>query len=251
VRARAGWFGVERPGRASAPEPVGVVVNGSVGTRSISVLVVDDQELIRSALVALLDGADGLEVTGEAQDGHQALALAARLRPDVVLTDIRMPIMDGLELTRRLRALDVPPSVVVLTTYDLDEYVFDAVRAGACGFLLKDSKADDLIRGVRLAATGEAMVEPAALSRLLGEFGRRRAPDERAASQVLALSPREREVLVLMARGCTNSEIAERLVISETTAKTHVSHVLHKLDCRDRVQAVITAYESGLVVTGS
>jgi DNA-binding NarL/FixJ family response regulator len=213
----------------------------------VDVLVVDDQQLIRSALMALLDAEPQIHVVGEASNGRDALAFVQSHHPAVVLSDIRMPGMDGLELTRRLRARASPPAVVILTTYGLDEYVFEAIRAGACGFLLKDSDADDLVRGVRLAGMGESFVDPQALRRLLDEFGRRPTPDPIALERVELLSNREQEVLLLMAHGLTNSEISTQLVISEATTKTHVGHVLQKLGARDRVQAVITAYDAGLV----
>jgi len=213
----------------------------------VDVLVVDDQQLIRSALIALLDADPRIDVVGEASNGADALAFVRTQQPSVVLTDIRMPGMDGLELTRRLRALPEPPAVVILTTYGLDDYVFEAISAGACGFLLKDSDADDLVRGVRLAGLGESFVAPQALRALLDEFGRRPIPDPAALARVERLSNREHEVLLLMSRGMTNSEISGQLVISEATTKTHVGNVLQKLEARDRVQAVITAYDAGLV----
>lgn len=213
----------------------------------VDVLVVDDQQLIRSALIALLDADPLIDVVGEASNGRDALAFVQTHRPSVVLSDIRMPGMDGLELTRQLRALAEPPAVVILTTYGLDDYVFEAVRAGACGFLLKDSDANDLVRGVRLASLGESFVDPHALRALLDEFGRRPTSDPAALARVELLSNREQQVLLLMSRGLTNAEISAHLVISEATTKTHVGHVLQKMGARDRVQAVITAYDAGLV----
>jgi DNA-binding NarL/FixJ family response regulator len=202
---------------------------------SIRVLVTDDQPLIREALAALLSAADGIEVVGSAADGASSVRLANSLEPDVVLMDIRMPVMDGVEATRQVRSLPRPPAVVVLTTFDLDEYVLAAVRAGASGFLLKDGDADDLVAGIRSAA--------GLMDHVAGHSG----PDPDAAAAVTRLTDREREVLVHLAHGMTNMEIARVLVVSDTTAKTHVSNVLAKLQVRDRTQAVIVAYTSGLV----
>jgi DNA-binding NarL/FixJ family response regulator len=217
-----------------------------VNTR-IRVLVVDDQPLIRRALSALLAGFDDLEVVGEAVDGLAAVSAAARHRPDAVVMDVRMPGLDGIEATRRIRAAQPDTAVIVLTTYDVDEYVFDAVRAGASGFLLKDGDADELVRAIRVAVAGEALVAPSSLRRLLLEFARAPLVDEAASARIATLTDREREVLMLMAEGLTNTEIATRIVVSQATVKTHVSSVLAKLGARDRTQAVVLAYESGVV----
>ena len=214
---------------------------------TIRVLVTDDQPLIREALAALLAAVDGIEVVGSAADGASAVRLARSLEPDVVLMDIRMPVMDGVEATRQVRSLPRPPAVVVLTTFDLDEYVLAAVRAGASGFLLKDGDADDLVAGIRCAAAGDAVLAPRAARGLMDHVAGRSGPDPDAADAVARLTDREREVLVHLAHGMTNVEIAQVLVVSEATAKTHVSNVLAKLQVRDRTQAVIVAYTSGLV----
>jgi DNA-binding NarL/FixJ family response regulator len=214
---------------------------------TIRVLVTDDQPLIREALVALLTSVNEIEVVGSAGDGAAAVRMATSLAPDVVLMDIRMPVMDGVEATRQVRALPHPPAVVILTTFDLDEYVLAAVRAGASGFLLKDGDADDLVAGIRSAAAGDAVLAPRAARGLMDHVAGRSEPDAEAAHAVARLTDREREVLVRLAQGMTNAEIAQELVVSEATAKTHVSHVLAKLQVRDRTQAVIVAYTSGLV----
>ena len=214
---------------------------------TIRVLVTDDQPLIREALVALLTSVDDIEVVGSAGDGAAAVRMATSLAPDVVLMDIRMPVMDGVEATRQVRALPHPPAVVILTTFDLDAYVLAAVRAGASGFLLKDGDADDLVAGIRNAAAGDAVLAPRAARGLMDHVAGRSEPDPEAAHAVSRLTDREREVLVRLAQGMTNAEIAQVLVVSEATAKTHVSNVLAKLQVRDRTQAVIVAYTSGLV----
>jgi DNA-binding NarL/FixJ family response regulator len=226
---------------------------GPTGSGPIRVLVVDDQELVRSGFCVILDTADGIVVVGEAANGEAALAAAYAHHPDVVLMDIRMPGMDGLEATRRLTrgAPDLtPPKVVMLTTFDLDEYVYEALRAGASGFLLKDSPRADLIAAVRAAAAGNALLAPTVTRRLIEAFARR--PPEAAPSpaQLASLTAREREVLVLLARGGSNTEIASALFVSEATVKTHVGTLLAKLGLRDRVQAVILAYEAGIIVPG-
>jgi DNA-binding NarL/FixJ family response regulator len=213
---------------------------------TIRVLIVDDQPLIRSALRALLDTADGVTVVGDAGDGRAALASVGTLRPDVVLMDIRMPGLDGIEATALIRKAYPGSAVVVLTTFDLDEYVFGAVRAGAAGFLLKDGDADDLVRGIRAAAAGDALMNPAALRRLLDEFARTPTADADSAALLAALTSRERDVLRLAAEGLSNGEIAVALSISEGTVKTHIGSILSKTSSRDRVQAVITAYRGGL-----
>jgi DNA-binding NarL/FixJ family response regulator len=219
----------------------------------IRVLVVDDQELVRSGFCVILDAADGITVVGEAANGEAAVAAAAAHHPDVVLMDIRMPGMDGLEATRLLTrgspGLKIP-KVVMLTTFDLDEYVYEALRAGASGFLLKDSPRGDLIAAVRAAAAGDAMLAPSVTRRLIEAFARRPPQTAPAPSRLASLTAREREVLVLLARGGSNTEIAAALFVSEATVKTHVGNLLAKLGLRDRVQAVILAYETGIVIPG-
>ncbi len=214
---------------------------------TIRVLIADDQELVRAGFRKLLDAEDGITVVGEAADGGQAVALATRLTPDVVLMDIRMPRMDGLEATRRLTG-STGVQVLILTTYDLDEYVFEALRAGASGFLLKDSPPDSLIAGIATVAQGDALLAPSVTRRLIAEFARR--PAEGARPALPDLSPRETEVLIQLARGLSNREIAGQLFLGEATIKTHVGSILAKLGCRDRVQAVVAAYEAGLVQPG-
>ena len=214
----------------------------------IRVLLVDDQPLIRSGFRALLDVEDDIEVVAEAADGQQALALAAHHVPDVALIDVQMPVMDGIEATRRIA--DDPRltgvHVVILTNYGLDEYVFTALRAGASGFLVKDIEPDDLLRAVRVAARGDALLSPAITRRLISEYVSR-PPEAFPAAGLEVLTNREREVLTLVARGLSNDEIATHMVISPTTAKTHVSRAMTKLHARDRAQLVVYAYESGLV----
>jgi DNA-binding NarL/FixJ family response regulator len=219
---------------------------------TVRVLLVDDQALIRAGFRMILGAEEDIEVVGECADGTQAIDSARRLTPDVVLMDIRMPEMDGIEATRRIVQTngDRPARVLMLTTFDLDEYVYDALRAGASGFLLKDVPAEQLVAGIRLVAAGEALLAPSVTRRLIEEFskGRRARPVPPAALD--ELTPRELEVFTLIARGMSNSEIATELVVSETTVKTHVARVLMKLGVRDRVQAVVLAYESGLVAPG-
>jgi DNA-binding NarL/FixJ family response regulator len=217
---------------------------------SIRVLVVDDQSLVRAGFVKLLEPEPDLRVVGEAGDGSEAVDAAARARPDVVLMDIRMPRLDGIEATRRIRAQAGAPRVLVLTTYDLDEYVFDAIKAGASGFMLKDAPADQLVAGIRVVAAGDALLAPAVTKRLIEEFARRPTPPPEGPFELAELTAREREILTLIARGLTNSEIAGDLVLGESTVKTHVGNILSKLDLRDRVQAVVLAYETGLVRPG-
>jgi DNA-binding NarL/FixJ family response regulator len=215
---------------------------------TIRVLLVDDQPLLRTGFRLILQTEPDIEVVGEAGDGEVALAQARALHPDVVLMDIRMPRMDGVEATRRLGELDAPPRVLVLTTYDLDEYVVESLRAGASGFLLKDVPADDLVDAVRVVHRGDAVVAPQVTRRLLDRFARHLpAATTTTPSPLPQLTEREHQVLLLVARGLSNAEIAAALVLSETTVKTHVSNVLMKLGLRDRVQAVVLAYERGLV----
>ena len=218
---------------------------------SIRVLVVDDQALVRAGFRMILDAHDDIEVVGEAENGEVAVAQAHALKPDVVLMDVRMPVMDGIEATRRLAGADVrdPVKVLVLTTFDLDEYVYEALRAGASGFLLKDVPRDELARGIRVIAGGEALLAPSVTRRLVEDFARRPLQADRSA-RLDVLTGREREVLALVARGLSNTEIAEALYVSGATVKTHFGHVLMKLDLRDRVQAVILAYDVGLVAPG-
>jgi DNA-binding NarL/FixJ family response regulator len=214
----------------------------------IRVLIVDDQALVREGFRMILDAQDDIEVVGEAGDGVQALALARELAPDIVLMDIQMPKLDGLEATRRLLARNgVWPSVVMLTTFDEDQYVYEALRAGASGFLLKDAPRGQLIHAVRTVARGDEMLAPAITRRLIERFVRRHPGGAELPPELRELSDRELDVLKLMARGLSNAEIAAELVISGSTVKTHVAHVLQKLRVRDRVQAVVIAHESGLM----
>jgi DNA-binding NarL/FixJ family response regulator len=219
---------------------------------TIGIVVADDHEVVRAGFAALLDTQPDFTVLGIASDGDEAVRVCRELRPDVVLMDVRMPSLDGIEATRQLAGPDGPgPRVLILTTFDLDEYVFDALRAGASGFLLKDVTAERLFDAVRVIAAGEALLAPAVTRRLIGEFTRLRPmPDALAPTAMVMLTPRETEVLRLVAEGMSNPEIARRLVVTEETVKTHVSHILAKLGLRDRTQAVIAAYESGLVVPG-
>ena len=212
-----------------------------------SVVLADDQELVRSGFRLILELA-GMEVAGEAGDGRAALELARATHPDVVLMDIRMPVMDGIEATRRIAQAGLPSRVLVLTTFDLDEYVYEALRAGASGFLLKDAGRERLVEAVRTVAAGESLFAPTVLQRLVAHFVHRPPPGAaRLAGPLADLSEREAEVLRLVGRGLSNAEIAEELVISQATVKTHVRHVLQKLGLRDRVQAVALAYEAGLL----
>ena len=213
---------------------------------SIRVLVVDDEQLVRTGLRMILSSEDDIDVVGEARDGQEAVERATTLRPDVVLMDIRMPGMDGLQATRRIRERTEAPRVVILTTFDLDEHVFEALRAGASGFLLKDTPGDTLVAAIRAAVGGEALLAPSVTRRLIEAYVAR--PEAPTVTPRLGdLTEREREVLTLLARGRSNAEIAADLVIGEATVKTHVARVLDKLGVRDRVQAVIAAYETGLV----
>jgi len=220
---------------------------------TIRVGIADDQALVRDGLRVQLGYADGLEVVGAAADGEQALALARRERPDVLLMDIRMPVLDGIEATRRIVRARPVTRVVILTTFGLDGYVYDALRVGASGFMLKDAPPEEIVAAIRVVANGDALLAPAITRAVIEEFARRApsTPPERAPEPALEeLTPREREVLELLARGLSNPEICERLVISEATTKTHVARILQKLGLRDRIQAVIYAYESGLIQPG-
>jgi DNA-binding NarL/FixJ family response regulator len=217
----------------------------------IRVLLADDQALVRAGFRALLDAQEGIEVVGEAADGEEAVRLARALRPDVVLMDIRMPGLDGLEATRAIAADELLAGVriVILTTFDLDEYVFEALRVGASGFLVKNTEPADLIRGVRAVASGDALLSPGVTRRLVAEFATR-AREPRPSPELGQLTDREREVMGLVAAGLSNDEIASKLVVSPATAKTHVSRAMVKLGARDRAQLVVFAYESGLVRPG-
>ena len=217
-----------------------------------SVLIADDQALVRVGLRKILEAEPDTTVAGEAEDGQQAIAEARRLRPDVVLMDIRMPVLDGIEATRRIVAAGPGTRVLVLTTFGLDTYVYDALRAGASGFMLKDAPPEEIAAAVRIVASGEALLAPAITRAVIEEFARQSpAPPSPQPQAVEELTPREREVFDLLARGRSNPEICEALVISEATAKTHVARILQKLGLRDRVQAVIYAYETGLVAPGA
>lgn len=216
---------------------------------TIRVVIADDQDMVRAGLALILRPYEDIEIVGEAADGDQVVDLARRVRPDVVLMDVRMPAVDGIEATRRLLAPGAAhhPRVLVLTTFDLDEYVYEALRAGAGGFMLKDEPPERLIAGIRIVAAGEALLAPTVTRRLIEEFVKQPGPDTGNASGLGELTEREREVLVLLARGRTNDEIAADLFLSRATVKTHVGNVFMKLNLRDRAQAVVFAYESALV----
>jgi DNA-binding NarL/FixJ family response regulator len=218
---------------------------------STTVVIADDQPMVRAGLRSLLEGEDDVVVVGEAVDGEQALHAVRRHRPDVVLMDIRMPNLDGLEATRRLVTEGSAAKVLVLTTFDLDEYVFDALRAGASGFLLKDATAEELIAAVRTLAAGDAILAPAVTRRVIEAFAAVPRPRAGIADRLAALSPREVEVLRLLAQGLSNAELAARLQLSDATVKTHIARILSKLQLRDRAQAIVAAYETGLVTPGS
>ena len=212
---------------------------------TIRVLVADDQSMVRAGFRMLLSGEDDIEVVAEASNGIEAVEKAARFAPTVVLMDIRMPELDGLEATRRILAADPEARVLVLTTFDLDEYVYEALRAGASGFVLKDDPPEQLLEAVRTVASGEALLSPAITKRVIREFTRMARPSP--PKELDDLSAREREVLRLIALGLSNAQIGQELFISETTVKTHVTHILSKLDLRDRVQVVVLAYQTGIV----
>jgi DNA-binding NarL/FixJ family response regulator len=216
---------------------------------TIRIALADDQGLVRAGFRLIIQTESGMEVVGEAGDGQEAIALVEREHPDVILMDVRMPNLDGIEATRRITALPSPPftRVVILTTYDLDEYVFDGLAAGASGFLLKHAPPEDLLRAIRVVAAGDALLAPSVTRRLIAEFAHRPKAQPARKAELDSLTGRELEILHQLARGNTNQEIAGALHLSAATVKTHVAHVLDKLDLRDRVQAVILAYEMGLV----
>jgi DNA-binding NarL/FixJ family response regulator len=216
---------------------------------TISVVVADDQGMVRSGFSVLLNAQPDIEVIAEAVNGQEAVEKAAALRPDVILMDVRMPVLDGLQATRQITARPDPPKILVLTTFDLDDYVYEALRAGASGFLLKDASATELAQAVRLVAAGDALLAPGITRRLIAEFARMGAPRS-PIRKIDGLTERESEVLTLVAQGMSNQEIAGQLFVAEQTVKTHVSRILMKLDLRDRTQAVVLAYESGLVHPG-
>jgi DNA-binding NarL/FixJ family response regulator len=218
---------------------------------SIRILIADDQALFRSGFRMVLESEEDIEVVGEAATGHQAIDSTRRLKPDVVLMDVRMPELDGIAATREIAGEgEQAARVLILTTYDLDEYVYDALSAGASGFLLKDAQPDELVAGIRVVASGEALLAPTVTRRLIEDFSRARPARMGTPPGLDELTPREREVWGLLAQGLSNAEIAERLIVGETTVKTHVARVLMKLGLRDRVQAVVLAYESGVVTPG-
>jgi DNA-binding NarL/FixJ family response regulator len=225
-----------------------------VSDGAIRVLIADDQTLVRAGFRMVVESRDDLVVVGEAADGAEAVQLAAVEHPDVVLMDVRMPLMDGIEATRQITAQggETRPHVLILTTFDLDQYVYEALRAGASGFLLKDTPPQDLVAAIRTVATGDALLAPSVTRRLIERFVGLPAPRVTCRSDVLAdLTPREADVLRLVARGLSNREIAEQLVVSTTTVKSHVARLLMKLDLHDRTQAVVLAYETGFVTPGS
>jgi DNA-binding NarL/FixJ family response regulator len=220
---------------------------------AIRILICDDQALVRAGFRLILDAEEDLEVVGEAGDGTEALELAKACRADVILMDVRMPNMNGIEATQRITSAgdDKGPRVLILTTFDLDEYVYEALRAGASGFLLKDAPAEQLVAGIRVVADGEALLAPSITKRLIEDFARAAAPAESPPAGLGELTARELEVFKLVARGMSNAEIAQSLVVGDTTVKTHVARILAKLGLRDRVQAVVLAYESGIVQPGA
>jgi DNA-binding NarL/FixJ family response regulator len=218
---------------------------------TIRVLLCDDQALVRSGFRLILEAREDVEVVGEAEDGREAIEFARRLDPDVILMDVRMPNVDGVEATRRLVAGGSRARILILTTFDLDEYVYEAIRAGASGFLLKDVQPPQLVDAIRVVAAGEALLAPSVTRRLLDRFAHTLPGEEKAPPELSSLTERELEVLKLLAGGLSNAELAQRLFLSETTVKSHISSVLRKLHVRDRVQAVVLAYEAGLVRPGS
>ncbi len=226
----------------------------STSAPTVRVIVADDHQVVRAGFAALLATQPDFTVLGTASDGAEAVRMSRELRPDVILMDVRMPGTDGIEATRQLTGAPDAPRIIILTTFDLDQYVYDALRAGASGFLLKDVTAERLFDAVRVVAAGDALLAPAVTRRLISEFARMpkaASPAIQPAAAVSDLTPRETEVLKLLAEGLSNPEIADRLVVTEETVKTHVSRVLHKLGLRDRTQAVVLAYESGLVTPGA
>jgi DNA-binding NarL/FixJ family response regulator len=218
---------------------------------SVRVLIADDQAMVRAGFAALLDAHDGIRVTGQAANGAEAVALSARLDPDVILMDVRMPELDGIQATRRILGTSYPaakvPRIIMLTTFDIDDYVYDALQAGASGFLLKDALPEELVQAVRVVAAGDALLAPSVTRRMIAQFAAQKPRASRASAQLADLTEREREVLVLIGQGLSNVEIGRELFIAEQTVKTHVGKVLAKIGARDRVQAVIFAYDSGLV----
>jgi DNA-binding NarL/FixJ family response regulator len=218
---------------------------------TIDVLIADDQAMVRAGFAALLDAHDGIRVTGQAANGAEAVTLSARLDPDVILMDVRMPELDGIEATKRILGPGYPaaevPRIIMLTTFDIDDYVYDALQAGASGFLLKDALPEDLVHAVRVVAAGDALLAPSVTRRMIAQFAAQKPRASHGAARLAELTEREREVLVLIGHGRSNSEIAATLFIAEQTVKTHVGKVLAKVGARDRVQAVIFAYDTGLV----
>lgn len=222
---------------------------------TIQVLIADDQAMVRAGFAALLDAQDGIRVAGQAATGTEAVALSARLDPDVILMDVRMPELDGIEATRRILGPGYPaahvPRILMLTTFDIDDYVYDALRAGASGFLLKDALPEELVHAVRVVAGGDALLAPSVTRRMIAQFATQKPRASRSSAVVAELTDREREVLVLLGKGLSNSEIASTLFIAEQTVKTHVGKVLSKIGARDRVHAVIFAYDAGLTEPAS
>ena len=216
-----------------------------------TVVIADDQALVRGGFHSILAGQDDIDVVGEAEDGQQAVDVAERLRPDVVLMDVRMPGLDGIEATRRIVARGIPSRILVLTTFDVDDYVYDAMKAGASGFLLKTAPPKQLVEAVRTVAAGDALLAPSVTRRLVEQFVRRPPPGARVPAALEELTARELDVLRLIARARSNSEIAAELVVSEATVKSHVNRILGKLELRDRAQAIVLAYEAGLVQPGA
>ncbi|MGF6823564.1 DNA-binding NarL/FixJ family response regulator [Microbacterium sp. ZKA21] len=218
---------------------------------TIEVLIADDQAMVRAGFAALLDAHDGIRVTGQAANGAEAVALSARVDPDIILMDVRMPELDGIQATRRILGTTYPaakvPRIIMLTTFDIDDYVYDALQAGASGFLLKDALPEELVQAVRVVAAGDALLAPSITRRMIAQFAAQKPRASRATAQLADLTDREREVLVLIGQGRSNGEIGRELFIAEQTVKTHVGKVLAKIGARDRVQAVIFAYDAGLV----